>query len=159
MFLLRDLVSPRTWLAMAQHLAGLLMGFVAIFIVTFGLGFGAGGLFFALVGLPLLGVTLWLANWFAAGRAGQVRLLHRRADPGLARPGLARPGRLPVGHHPALADVAGTGDLVRDRLRAAAAAGQRGRGRDQHPGLVGGPGHAGPAGLRLGHAFRRPHVR
>ncbi len=43
MFLLRDLVSPRTWLAMAQHLAGLLLGFVAIFIITFGLGFGPAG--------------------------------------------------------------------------------------------------------------------
>jgi signal transduction histidine kinase len=66
MFLLRDLVSTRTWLAMTQHLAGLFIGFVAIFIVTFGLGFGFGGLFFALVGLPLLGVTLRLAHWFAA---------------------------------------------------------------------------------------------
>src|ERR1700722_20027683 len=65
MFLLRDLVSARTWLAMTQHLAGLVIGFVAIFIVTFGLGFGVGGLFFALVGLPLLGVTLRLAGWFA----------------------------------------------------------------------------------------------
>jgi signal transduction histidine kinase len=65
MFLLRDLVSARTWLAMTQHLAGLLIGFVAIFIVTFGLGFGFGGLFFALVGLPLLGAILWLADWFA----------------------------------------------------------------------------------------------
>jgi signal transduction histidine kinase len=65
MFLLRDLVSARTWLAMTQHLAGLVIGFVAIFIVTFGLGFGFGGLFFALVGLPLLGLTLRLAHWFA----------------------------------------------------------------------------------------------
>jgi hypothetical protein len=50
MFLLRDLVSARTRLAMTQHLAGLVLGFAAIFIVTFGLGFGAGGLFFALTG-------------------------------------------------------------------------------------------------------------
>jgi signal transduction histidine kinase len=65
MFLLRDLVSARTWLAMTQHLAGLFIGFAAIFIVTFGLGFGFGGLFFALVGLLLLGLTLRLAGWFA----------------------------------------------------------------------------------------------
>ena len=65
MFLLRDLVSPRTWLALTQHLVGLVLGFAAIFIVTFGLGFGFGGLFFALAGLPLLGVTLRLADWFA----------------------------------------------------------------------------------------------
>jgi signal transduction histidine kinase len=65
MFLLRDLVSARTWLAMTQHLTGLVVGWVAIFIVAFGLGFGFGGLFFALAGLPLLGVTLRLADWFA----------------------------------------------------------------------------------------------
>jgi signal transduction histidine kinase len=65
MFLLRDLVSARTWFAMTQHLAGLVIGFVVIWIVTFGLGFGFGGLFFALVGLPLLGVILRLADLFA----------------------------------------------------------------------------------------------
>jgi len=55
MFLLRDLVSARTWLAMTQHLSGLLLGLAAFFIVIFGLGFGVAGLFFALIGLPLLG--------------------------------------------------------------------------------------------------------
>jgi hypothetical protein len=75
MFLLRDLVSARTWLAMTQHLAGLFIGFVAIFIVTFGLGFGVGGLFFALVGLPLLGVTLRLADWFARAERARFAFL------------------------------------------------------------------------------------
>jgi signal transduction histidine kinase len=75
MFLLRDLVSARTWLAMTQHLSGLLLGFAAIFIVTFGLGFGAGGLFFALVGLPLLGVTLRLTHWFAQAERARFALL------------------------------------------------------------------------------------
>jgi signal transduction histidine kinase len=65
MFLLRDLVSARTWLAMAQHLAGLFIGFVAIFVFTFGLGFGFGFVFLGLVGIPLLGITLRLADWFA----------------------------------------------------------------------------------------------
>src|SRR3974377_1833478 len=65
MFLLRDLVSARTWLAMTQPLAGLFVGFVGIFIFTFGLSFGFSLLFVALVGLPLLGVTVWLAHWFA----------------------------------------------------------------------------------------------
>jgi signal transduction histidine kinase len=74
MFLLRDLVSARTWLAMTQHLAGLFIGFVAIFIVTFGLGFGVGGLFFALAGLPLLGVTLRLADWFARAERARFAL-------------------------------------------------------------------------------------
>ena len=74
MFLLRDLVSARTWLAMTQHLSGLLLGFVAIFIVAFGLGFGFGGLFFALVGLPLLGVTVRLAHWFARAERARFAL-------------------------------------------------------------------------------------
>ena len=65
MFLLRDLVSARTWLAMTQHLAGLFIGFVAIFVFTFGLGFGFGFVFLGLVGIPLLGITLRLADWFA----------------------------------------------------------------------------------------------
>ena len=75
MFLIRDLVSARTWLAMTQHLSGLLLGFVAIFIVAFGLGFGFGGLFFALVGLPLLGVTLRLAHWFARAERARFAFL------------------------------------------------------------------------------------
>ncbi len=65
MFLLSDLVSPRTWLAMIHHLAGLIIGFAAIFVVSFGLAFGIGSLPAALVGLLLLGITLRLADWFA----------------------------------------------------------------------------------------------
>ena len=65
MFLLRDLVSARTWLAMTQHLAGLYVGAVAIFVFTFGLGFGFGFIWLGLVGIPILGVTLRLATWFA----------------------------------------------------------------------------------------------
>jgi hypothetical protein len=38
MFLLRDLVSPRTWLAMTSHLAGLVIGFAVIFVFTLGTG-------------------------------------------------------------------------------------------------------------------------
>jgi hypothetical protein len=118
MFLLRDLVSARTWLAMTQHLVGLFIGFAAIFIFTFGLGFGAGFVFLGLVGIPILG---------------------------LAR---AEPGRVPVGRRPAAAGVHRAGDLGRDRLRAAAAAVQRGRPDAQRRGLGGGPGRGRPAGLR-----------
>src|ERR1039457_1144158 len=49
MFLLRDLVSPRTWLAMIHHLAGLFTGLVV-----------------ALFGLPVLGVTLRMADGLAS---------------------------------------------------------------------------------------------
>src|ERR1700729_4158413 len=128
MVLLRDLVSARTWLAMTQHLAGLLLGFVAIFIVTFGLGFGLGGLFFALVGLPLLGVTLRLAGWFAQAERARFAFFTGVRAPGRPRRGPGRPARVPVGHHPALENVDRRRDLGPDRVRAAAAAGQRGRG-------------------------------
>src|SRR3984957_14249474 len=91
MFLVRDLVSARTWLAMTQHLAGLLLGFVAIFIVGFGLAFGVGGLFFALVGLPLLGLTLRLACWFAREERARFAFLLGIRIPAWPAPGT--PGR------------------------------------------------------------------
>src|SRR5260370_26299862 len=97
MFLLRDLVSARTWLAMTQHLSGLFLGFVAIFIVTFGLGFGFGGLFFALAGLPLLGVTVRLAHWFARPERARVAVFTGARVPALPPPGSPAPGRLPLG--------------------------------------------------------------
>jgi signal transduction histidine kinase len=89
MFLLRDLVSARTWLAMTQHLVGLLVGFVAIFVVAFGLAFGFGGLVFALVGLPLLGVTVRLAGWFAQVERARFALLLGMRIPAWPAPGSA----------------------------------------------------------------------
>jgi signal transduction histidine kinase len=89
MFLLRDLVSARTWLAMTQHLAGLLIGWLAIFIVTFGLGFGFGGLFFALAGLPLLGLTLRLADLFARAERARFAFLAGVRIPAWPAPGSA----------------------------------------------------------------------
>jgi signal transduction histidine kinase len=91
MFLLRDLVSARTWLAMTQHLAGLFIGFAAIFIFVFGLSFGFSLLFVALVGLPLLGVTVWLAHWFARAERTRFALLTGVQIPAWPAPG--SPGR------------------------------------------------------------------
>jgi signal transduction histidine kinase len=65
MFLIRGLVSPRTWLAMIHHLAGLLIGLSAFFIIVFGVTCGFGLVPLALAGLPLLGITLRLTGWFA----------------------------------------------------------------------------------------------
>jgi signal transduction histidine kinase len=75
MFLLRDLVSARTWFALIHHLAGLFLGCAAIFVVTFGLGFGIGSLPAALIGLPLLGITLRLTDWFARAERARFALL------------------------------------------------------------------------------------
>jgi signal transduction histidine kinase len=89
MFLLRDLVSARTWLAMTQHLAGLLIGFAGIFVFAFGLAFGFGGIFFGLAGLPLLGVTVRLAGWFAQAERARLALLLGVRIPAWPAPGSA----------------------------------------------------------------------
>jgi signal transduction histidine kinase len=75
MFLVRDLVSARTWLAMTQHLAGLFIGLVVICVITVGLGTGFSLLFVALIGLPLLGVMLRLADWFARAERARFAFL------------------------------------------------------------------------------------
>jgi hypothetical protein len=75
MFLVRDLVSPRTWLAMISHLAGLVIGFAVIFVFTFGLAFGFSLVVVALVGLPVLGVTLRFAEWFATAERARFGFL------------------------------------------------------------------------------------
>jgi signal transduction histidine kinase len=90
MFLIRDLVSPRTWLAMVHHLAGLFIGIAVFFVAVFGMAFGVGLLPLALVGLPVLGATLRIADWFArAERARFGFLLDVRipAWPRGSRPG------------------------------------------------------------------------
>jgi signal transduction histidine kinase len=74
MFLLRDLVSARTWLALIHHLVGLFLGCAAIFVVTFGLGFGA-GMLVLLVGVPVLGLTLRLTDWYARAERARFALL------------------------------------------------------------------------------------
>ena len=65
MFLLRDLVSPRTWLAMIHHLAGLFIGIAAYALFVTGLSLGFSLLVVVLVGLPVLGVTMRMADAFA----------------------------------------------------------------------------------------------
>jgi signal transduction histidine kinase len=90
MFLLRDLVSARTWLAMTQHLAGLFIGLVAFFIVTSGLAFGFGFVFCGLVGIPLLGATMRLADWFARAERARIAYMTGVAIP--AWPAEARAG-------------------------------------------------------------------
>jgi signal transduction histidine kinase len=75
MFLVRDLVSPRTWLAMISHLAGLFMGLAVFVVVVTGLSLGFSLLVLALVGLPLLGLTLRLAAYFAVAERARIGLM------------------------------------------------------------------------------------
>jgi signal transduction histidine kinase len=75
MFLVRDLVSPRTWLAMISHLAGLFIGVVGSFVALFGFVFGLGLIPFALVGLPVFGITLRFTEAFAELERARFRLL------------------------------------------------------------------------------------
>ncbi len=75
MFLVRDLVSPRTWLAMTSHLAGLVVGLAVFVVVVVGLSLGSSLLVLALVGLPLLGLTLRVTSWFAAAERARVALM------------------------------------------------------------------------------------
>src|SRR6516225_8679243 len=87
MFLIRDLVSARTWLAMTQHLAGLFIGLVVFTILTVGLSTGVSLLVLALVGLPLLGVTVWLAHWFARAERARFAFLTGVRIPAWPAPG------------------------------------------------------------------------
>jgi signal transduction histidine kinase len=75
MFLLRDLVSQRTWLAMTHHLAGLFTGLVAFVLLVVGLSTGVSLVVLALAGLPILGVTTRLAEWFAHAERARFGLL------------------------------------------------------------------------------------
>jgi signal transduction histidine kinase len=75
MFLIRDLVSPRTWLAMTSHMAGLIIGTAIFTIFVTGLSVGFSLLVVALVGLPILGLTLRVATWFAAAERARLAFM------------------------------------------------------------------------------------
>ena len=75
MFLLRDLVSPRTWLAMISHLAGLFLGIAIMVVVVTGLSLGFSLLVLALTGLPILGLTLRAATLYATAERARLDLM------------------------------------------------------------------------------------
>jgi signal transduction histidine kinase len=75
MFLLRDLVSPRTWLAMISHLAGLFLGLGVIVVFVTGLSLGFSLLVLALTGLPILGLTLRAATLYATAERARLGLM------------------------------------------------------------------------------------
>jgi len=75
MFLIRDLVSARTWLALVHHLTGIFTGLVAFTLAVGGLAFGFAGIPFALVGLPVLGCMLRFNYGFARFERARFGLL------------------------------------------------------------------------------------
>lgn len=72
MFLLRDLVSARSWLAAGSVLAGCVTGFVSFLVIVTGVPAGIGALPAALAGVPVLGCVLRFDEYFA--RFERVRL-------------------------------------------------------------------------------------
>ena len=75
MFLIRDLVSPRTWLAFTHHVASWVIGLLFFLIVAVGVTIGVATIPLALVGLPVLGLTLRCADWLAAEERGRFAVL------------------------------------------------------------------------------------
>ena len=82
MFLIRGLVSPRAWLAMLHHLAGLFIGLPACLVIVLGTCLGFGFIPLALLGLPLLGLTLRLADGLAHAERARFGFLLGTRIPG-----------------------------------------------------------------------------
>lgn len=90
MFLISDLVSARTWLALIHHLVGLFIGIVLFTLIVTGVSLGFGLLVLVPVGLAVLGLTMRSAAAFGhAERARFAFLLGVRipAWPGSGRAG------------------------------------------------------------------------
>jgi len=73
-FLIRDLLSPRTWLAFSHHLAGLVIGLVVGIAAIVCLVLGVALLPLMLIGVPVIGLTLRGAGWFAAAERARFGL-------------------------------------------------------------------------------------
>lgn len=65
MYLVRDLVSPRTWLAFIHHFVGVCLGAAILWIVVPGMVAGVLGMPIAMIGMPIMGATLRVTDWFA----------------------------------------------------------------------------------------------
>jgi signal transduction histidine kinase len=73
MFLLRDLVSGRTWLALINQLLDLLIGWVVLTAVFCLLATGVCFAPLALTGLPLIGLGLRIATWYGTFERARFR--------------------------------------------------------------------------------------
>jgi signal transduction histidine kinase len=81
-YLVRGLVSPRTWLAFTHQVAGLVLGLAAFMVTAVLLFFGVVTLPLALVGLPVLGILLRCADGLAAIKRARFGLLLDRTIAG-----------------------------------------------------------------------------
>ncbi|HUN31304.1 MAG TPA: sensor domain-containing protein [Trebonia sp.] len=73
MFLIGDLMSARTWLALISQLVDLLFGWVVVTAVFVLLAIGVSLLPLALAGLPIIGLALRAATWYGAYERARFR--------------------------------------------------------------------------------------
>jgi signal transduction histidine kinase len=74
-FVISGLVSPRTWLAFTHHLAGLIVAIAAFAFVVTGVVMGVGVIWLLLAGVPVIGLTMRVAQWLAQFERGRFALL------------------------------------------------------------------------------------
>jgi signal transduction histidine kinase len=89
MFLVRDLVSARSWLATISHLVGTFIGLIIFIVVVTGLSTGVSLIVVALIGLPILGLTLRAADWFAHAERARLAFMLGVRIPAWPREGRA----------------------------------------------------------------------
>jgi signal transduction histidine kinase len=73
-FVIRDLVSARTWLAFSHHVAGLILGLAACIAFVTSLAVGVALVPLMLTGVPVIGLTLRAAGWFSDFERARFRL-------------------------------------------------------------------------------------
>jgi signal transduction histidine kinase len=74
MLLLRDLVSARTWLALVHFLVGLFAGLAAFILVVMLLAVGICFVPLAFTGVPVIGLAMRVASWYAVFERARFRL-------------------------------------------------------------------------------------
>ena len=84
--LLRDIVSPVTWLAVIHLMLGFPIGMVSFITAVVACAAAIGSAPAALVGIPLLAVVLWLCQRFARAERARFRLLLGRDIPDPPKP-------------------------------------------------------------------------
>ena len=124
MFLIRDLVSARTWLAFIHHIAGVIVGLAAFFAVVIAPAFSVGAAAAdagRLPGLRADAAAGWTGSPGSSGRGSRFLLGSRIPRwPAATRPGTGS------GWCRGWQAYAAAGHLGRDRLRAGPASGQPG---------------------------------